>query len=152
MVLGPGAIHPRCLGVDVSHDGSRRGLEATVIGVTEIVPVPLVAEVKGATMNWYYLMRLATGLGAVALISVSGANADVIKWNELNVASVAYGKYHDHTMGTRMAAYGGNVFFSIWDDGTGVLQSFKSSPKVPGYDELCPGVERPAGRPIQAWS
>jgi hypothetical protein len=35
---------------------------------------------------------------------------------------------------------------------TGVLQSFKSSPKVPGYDELCPGVERPAGRPIQAWS
>jgi hypothetical protein len=40
------------------------------------------------------------------------------------------------------------IFFPI----TGVLQSFKSSPKVPGYDELCPGVERPAGRPIQAWS
>ena len=43
-------------------------------------------------------------------------------------------------------------FIRTLDDLTGVLQSFKSSPKVPGYDELCPGVERPAGRPIQAWS
>lgn len=64
------------------------------------------------------MKALILGLCAVLMFVVCPMARAAIDFNNMNVASVAYGKFHDHYMGTRMATYGGSIFFSTFDDGS----------------------------------